>query len=158
MKTKEELLSDLKKKYKEYDDKFSILSRESRTIEQEIEKLSSDIILENKYLSKESWTLSIGRSKKDFYLTSHLKNRKNFHEILKLSSGPYHHSISINEVTLSFNDNDVYLYFKSSKQGLEFIKEQGIKPNITTLKKDFDELESSLISIKTILEMFSENN
>lgn len=139
------------------------LQNKAFNLREERERLIASTIVEDKLLKGSTWELYLPSNNNPvLHYTGPLTGDKvpegmNF--LNKLARGDYHSSIELADgIRLRFDDNDISLSFKESKQVMPFVKKnslkvngQGIKDNLAKLKRDVEALEIIVHQFGSIL-------
>ncbi len=139
---------------KELEEEASNLSVKAFDIRQKREELIAQMILDEKLLSDTDWDLSLdGNAGASLSYKDTSPNNMEF--IRELARTDYHSWFEISDgIQLRFDDNDISLSFKESKQLMPFAKKNGLRINGTGIKDKLSKLKRDVAALETICHQF----
>jgi hypothetical protein len=151
-----EHISELSDKIKELEDKAADLQVTSFGLRQKREELIAQMILEEKLLSDTDWDLSVGGSAGDAVLSYKDTSPNTMEFIKELARTDYHSWFEIADgIQLRFDDSDISLSFKESKQLMPFAKRNGLRISGAGIKDRLAKLKRDVVALETICHQFN---
>lgn len=141
-------IAELSSKIKELEDESANLQVESFALRQKREELIAQMIVEEKLMADTEWDLTLDGSS-----SAHLSYKETatgaMEFIKELARTDYHSWFEISDgIQLRFDDNDISLTFKETRQVMPFVKKNGLKiygagitDRLAKLKRDAAALE-----------------
>ncbi len=147
-------IAELTVKIKKLEDEAADLNVQSFGLRQKREELIAQMILEEKLLSDTDWDLSLdGNAGATLSYKDTSPNNMEF--IKELARTDYHSWFEISDgIQLRFDDNDISLSFKESKQLMPFAKKNGLRINGTGIKDRLSKLKRDVAALETICHQF----
>jgi hypothetical protein len=139
---------------KELEEEASDLGVKAFGIRQKREELIAQMILEERLLSDTDWDLSLdGGNGASLSYKDTSPNNMEF--IKELARTDYHSWFEISDgIQLRFDDNDISLTFKESKQLMPFAKKNGLRINGAGIKDKLSKLKRDVAALETICHQF----
>ena len=149
-------IADLSAQIKELEDQASNLQVDAFGLRQKREELISQMILGEKLLSDTEWDLVIGIGGSDSVLSYKDTSPNDIEFIKELARTDYHSWFEISDgIQLRFDDNDISISFKESKQLMPFVKKNGMRINGTGIKDRLSKLKRDVAALETICHQFN---
>lgn len=153
-------ITELTSEIKTLEDESANLQAKSFELRQERELLIAKMILEDKLLKDTKWHLTLNGG--DGLILNYTMPtiaggidgsmqflvdlaRKDYHSWFELISG----------ITLRFDDNDISITFKESKQALPFIRKHGLIVDASTITDRLSKLKRDAAALEAIYHQFS---
>jgi hypothetical protein len=147
-------ISELSDKIKELEDQAANLQVDSFGLRQKREELIAQMILEEKLLSDTDWDLSVGSG--DAVLSYKDTSPNTMEFIKELARTDYHSWFEISDgIQLRFDDSDISLSFKESKQLMPFAKRNGLRISGAGIKDRLSKLKRDVVALETICHQFN---
>lgn len=149
-------ISEMTAEIKKLEDGAADLGVKAFTLRQKREELIAQMILDEKLLLDSDWDLSLDVSGKAGAHLSYKDTSPNDMEFIKeLARTDYHSWFEISDgIELHFDDNDISLVFKESKQLMPFAKKNGLRINGVGLKDKLSKLKRDVAALETICHQF----
>jgi hypothetical protein len=150
----EKQISEMSAEIKRLEDEAADLGVKAFDLRQKREEMIAQMILEEKLLSDTDWDLSLdGSSGASLSYKDSSPNDMRF--IKELARTDYHSWFEISDgIQLRFDDNDISLSFKESKQLIPFAKKNGLRINGTGIKDKLSKLKRDVAALETICHQF----
>lgn len=147
-------IAEMTAEIKELEDEAANLGVKAFDLRQKREELIAQMILDEKLLDDTDWDLSLdGGSGASLSYKDSSPNDMQF--IKELARTDYHSWFEISDgIQLRFDDNDISLTFKESKQVMPFAKKNGMRINGTGLKDKLSRLKRDVAALETICHQF----
>lgn len=148
-------IEQLTAKIKELEDQSANLQAEAFGLRQNREELIAQMILEEKLLTDTEWDISLdGSSGAEL---SYKNNNSTSMEFLKeLARNDYHSWFEISDgIQVKFDDNDISITFKETKQVMPFVKKNGLKISGTGITDRLNKLKRDAAALETIVHQFN---
>lgn len=139
---------------KDLEDDAANLGVQAFDLRQKREELIAQMIMEEKLLSDTEWDLSLdGNAGASLSYKDSSPNDMKF--IKELARTDYHSWFEISDgIQLRFDDNDISLDFKESKQLIPFARKNGLRINGTGIKDKLAKLKRDVAALETICHQF----
>lgn len=149
-----EQIQDLTLKIKELEDQSAALQVDAFTLRQRREEVIAQMILDEKLLADTSWDLSFDSSGVSL---SYKESESDSMEFIKeLARTDYHSWFEIADgIQLKFDDNDIALTFKETKQLMPFVKKNGLKISGTGITDRLNKLKRDVVALETVVHQFN---
>ncbi len=149
-----EQIEDLTLKIKELEDQSAALQMDAFTLRQRREETIAQMILDDKLLADTSWDLSLDSSGVSL---SYKESEADSMEFIKeLARTDYHSWFEIADgIQLKFDDNDIALSFKETKQLMPFVKKNGLKISGTGITDRLNKLKRDVVALETVVHQFN---
>lgn len=149
-----EQIQDLTLKIKELEDQSASLQVDAFTLRQRREEVIAQMILDEKLLADTSWDLSFDSSGVSL---SYKESESDSMEFIKeLARTDYHSWFEIADgIQLKFDDNDISLSFKETKQLMPFVKKNGLKISGTGITDRLNKLKRDVVALETVVHQFN---
>lgn len=150
----EKQISEMTAEIKELEDTAANLGVKAFDLRQKREELIAQMILDEKLLSDTDWDLSLdgGAGASLSYRDSSPNDMKFIKELARTD---YHSWFEISDgIQLRFDDNEISLSFKESKQLMPFAKKNGLRVNGTGIKDKLSKLKRDVVALETICHQF----
>lgn len=146
-------IAEMTKSIQKIEEEASELSMKAFDLRQKREELIAQMILDERLLSDTDWDLSLDGQGAHL---SYKANSPNDMKVIKeLARTDYHSWFEISDgIQLRFDDNDISLSFKESKQVMPFAKRNGLRINGTGLKDKLSKLKRDVAALETICHQF----
>lgn len=152
--TLKEQIEDLTLKIKELEDQAAALQVDAFTLRQRREEAIAQMILEEKLLSDTYWDLSLDSS--GVSLSYKESDADSMEFIKELARTDYHSWFEIADgIQLKFDDNDISLSFKETKQLMPFVKKNGLKISGTGITDRLNKLKRDVVALETVVHQFN---
>lgn len=150
----QEQIAEMTAEIKELEEEATNLGVQSFDLRQKREELIAQMIMEEKLLSDTDWDLSLdGNAGASLSYKDSSPNDMKF--IKELARTDYHSWFEISDgIQLRFDDNDISLNFKESKQLMPFAKKNGLRINGTGIKDKLAKLKRDVAALETICHQF----
>lgn len=151
-----EQISSYSDEIKRLEDTAASLQVESFGLRQKREELIAQMILDERLLADTDWDLSVGGSAGDAVLSYKDTSPNTIEFIKELARTDYHSWFEISDgIQLRFDDSDISLSFKESKQLMPFAKRNGLRINGSGIKDRLAKLKRDVIALETICHQFN---
>jgi hypothetical protein len=141
---------------KKLEDQAANLQVESFALRQKREELIAQMILEEKLLSDTDWDLSTSPAGGDAVLSYKDTSPNDMEFIKDLARTDYHSWFEISDgIQFRFDDNDISITFKESKQLMPFVKKNGMRINGAGIKDRLSKLKRDVAALETICHQFN---
>ncbi len=149
-----EQIEDLTLKIKELEDQSAALQMDAFTLRQRREEAIAQMILDEKLLADTSWDLSLDSS--GVNLSYKESDADSMEFIKELARTDYHSWFEIADgIQLKFDDNDIALTFKETKQLMPFVKKNGLKISGTGITDRLNKLKRDVVALETVVHQFN---
>lgn len=150
----QEQIAEMTAEIKELEEEATNLGVQAFDLRQKREELIAQMIMEEKLLSDTDWDLSLdGNAGASLSYKDSSPNDMKF--IKQLARTDYHSWFEISDgIQLRFDDNDISLNFKESKQLMPFAKKNGLRINGTGIKDKLAKLKRDVAALETICHQF----
>lgn len=147
-------IAEMTGQIKELEDESANLTVKAFDIRQKREELIAQMMVDEKLFSDSDWDLSLdGGSGATLSYKDSSPNNMEF--IKELARTDYHSWFEISDgIQLRFDDNDISISFKESKQVMPFAKKNGMRINGTGLKDKLSKLKRDVAALETICHQF----
>lgn len=148
-------IEELTDKIKSLEDQSANLQAEAFGLRQDREELIAQMILEEKLLANTEWDISLdGSSGAEL---SYKENGSTAMEFLKeLARTDYHSWFEISDgIQVKFDDNDISITFKETKQVMPFVKKNGLKISGSGITDRLNKLKRDAVALETIVHQFN---
>jgi hypothetical protein len=148
-------IEELSSQIKELEDQSANLQVESFGLRQKREELIATMIVEDKLMADTEWDLTLDGSS-----SAHLSYKEtssgSMEFIKELARTDYHSWFDITDgVQLRFDDNDISISFKETKQVMPFVKKNGLKISGTGITDRLAKLKRDAAALETIWHQFN---
>jgi hypothetical protein len=151
-----ELIAAHSVEIKNLEDEAASLQVTSFSLRQKREELIAQMILEEKLLSDTDWDLSVGGGSGDAVLSYKETSPNTLEFIKELARTDYHSWFEIQDgIQLRFDDSDISLSFKESKQLMPFAKRNGLRISGAGIKDRLAKLKRDVVALETICHQFN---
>jgi hypothetical protein len=151
-----ELIAAHSVEIKNLEDEAANLQTTSFSLRQKREELIAQMILEEKLLSDTDWDLSVGGGSGDAVLSYKETSPNTLEFIKELARTDYHSWFEIQDgIQLRFDDSDISLSFKESKQLMPFAKRNGLRISGAGIKDRLAKLKRDVVALETICHQFN---
>lgn len=150
----EKQIAEMTAEIKELEDEAANLGVKAFDLRQKREELIAQMIVDEKLLSDTDWDLSLdGGSGASLSYKDSSPNNMEF--IKELARTDYHSWFEISDgIQLRFDDNDISINFKESKQLMPFAKKNGLRINGAGIKDKLAKLKRDVAALETICHSF----
>lgn len=150
-----EQIAELSTKIKDLEEQSANLQVESFRLRQEREELIAAMIVEDKLLHGTEWDLTLDGSS-----GAHLSYKENDTDsmefIKELARTDYHSWFEIVDgIQLRFDDNDISISFKETRQVMPFVKKNGLKIAGSGITDRLAKLKRDAVALETIIHQFN---
>lgn len=146
-------IAEMSAEIKDLEEEAANLGVKAFDLRQKREELIAQMILEEKLLSDTDWDLSLDGSGASLSYKDSSPNDMEF--IKELARTDYHSWFEISDgIQLRFDDSDISLNFKESKQLMPFAKKNGLRVNGTGIKDKLSKLKRDVAALETICHQF----
>jgi hypothetical protein len=152
--TLKEQIEELTLKIKELEDQSAALQVDAFTLRQRREEVIGQMILEEKLLVDTNWDLSLDSSGVSLsYKESEIDSMEFIKELARTD---YHSWFEIADgIQLKFDDNDISLTFKETKQLMPFVKKNGLKIVGSGITDRLNKLKRDVVALETVVHQFN---
>lgn len=150
-----EQINSLSDQIGELEEESANLNVKAFELRQQRESLIAQMILDEKLLVDSEWDLTIDSSA-GATLNYKDTSPNNMEVIKELVRTDWHSWFEISDgIQLRFDDNDISLSFKESKQMMPFVKKNGLKINGAGIKDRLAKLKRDVVSLETVCHSFN---
>lgn len=148
-------IAELSTKIKDLEDQSANLQVESFALRQKREELIATMIVEDKLMRDTEWDLTLDGSSGAHL--SYKENQTDSMEFIKeLARSDYHSWFEITDgIQLRFDDNDISISFKETKQVMPFVKKNGLKISGSGITDRLAKLKRDAVALETIVHQFN---
>lgn len=148
-------IAELSSKIKELEDESANLQVESFALRQKREELIAQMIVEEKLMADTEWDLTL-----DGGSSAHLSYKETatgaMEFIKELARTDYHSWFEISDgIQLRFDDNDISISFKETRQVMPFVKKNGLKISGAGITDRLAKLKRDAAALETICHQFN---
>ncbi len=149
-----EQIEELTLKIKELEDQSAALQVDAFTLRQRREEVIGQMILEEKLLADTNWDLALDSSGVSLsYRESEIDSMEFIKELARTD---YHSWFEIADgIQLKFDDNDISMSFKETKQLMPFVKKNGLKIVGTGITDRLNKLKRDVVALETVVHQFN---
>jgi hypothetical protein len=148
-------IEELSGKIKELEDQAANLQVESFGLRQKREELIATMIVEDKLMADTEWDLTLDGST-GAHLSYKDGESDSMEFIKELARTDYHSWFEITDgIQLRFDDNDISISFKETKQVMPFVKKNGLKIFGTGITDRLAKLKRDAVALETIVHQFN---
>lgn len=148
-------IAELSTKIKDLEDQSANLQVESFALRQKREELIATMIVEDKLMRDTEWDLTLDGSSGAHL--SYKESQTNSMEFIKeLARTDYHSWFEITDgIQLRFDDNDISISFKETKQVMPFVKKNGLIISGSGITDRLAKLKRDAAALETIVHQFN---
>lgn len=148
-------IEELTTRIKTLEDQSANLQVEAFELRQKREELIAQMILEEKMLLNTEWDLSLDGNN-GASLSYKDTNANSMEFIKELARTDYHSWFEISDgIQIRFDDNDISISFKETKQLMPFAKKNGLKVSGTGITDRLNKLKRDVAALETIVHQFN---
>ena len=148
-------IAELTNKIKDLEDKSANLQVESFALRQKREELIATMIVEEKLMADTEWDLTLDGNA-GANLSYKETDSVSMEFIKELARTDYHSWFEITDgIQLRFDDNDISISFKETKQVMPFVKKNGLKISGTGITDRLSKLKRDAAALETICHQFN---
>ena len=148
-------IEELTDKIKELEDQSANLQAEAFGLRQDREELIAQMILEEKLLLNTEWDLSLDGGS-GAALSYKESNSSSIDFLKELARTDYHSWFEISDgIQVKFDDNDISITFKETKQVMPFIKKNGLKVSGTGITDKLNKLKRESAALEVLVHQFN---
>lgn len=148
-------IAELSTKIADLEEQSANLQVESFSLRQKREELIATMIVEDKLLFGTEWDLTLDGSS-GAQLSYKESESKSMEFIKELARTDYHSWFEITDgIQLRFDDNDISITFKETRQVMPFVKKNGIKISGSGITDRLAKLKRDAVALETIVHQFN---
>ena len=148
-------IAELSTKIAELEEQSANLQVESFSLRQKREELIANMIVEDKLLLKTEWEITLDGSS-GAQLSYKESESDSMAFIKELARTDYHSWFEITDgIQLRFDDNDITITFKETRQVMPFVKKNGIKISGSGITDRLAKLKRDAVALETIVHQFN---
>lgn len=130
------------------------LQKKAWELREKRSKIVAQMILEEGYLDKTDWTISVGSSGAHLSFNGPTKGTY-MGKIIELARTDYHSDFQLADgITLRFDDSDTSLVFKESKTMLPFVNRYGLNISGAGIQDKLSKLKREVAGLEAICHQF----
>jgi hypothetical protein len=148
-------IAELSTKIAELEEQSANLQVESFSLRQKREELIATMIVEDKLLLKTEWEITLDGSS-GAQLSYKESGSDSMDFIKELARTDYHSWFEITDgIQLRFDDNDISITFKETRQVMPFVKKNGIRISGSGITDRLAKLKRDAVALETIVHQFN---